>query len=237
MWRADRLLLAAPQLQHLALDRPHRRPRLLAAATRSRPAQAPLARTTVVGAQLLLAAGATHPRARQPLALEDSVDHLGPGPHLAPRGDQRRRQHLRQRPRIDRRLARREDAAVERGRQPRLQLAAAPRRQPLRLQLERALQVVDAGAAAPPRRGRARRAAPPAARSRCSLPSPPPARRRTPDRAAPPPGSAPAAPARRRSARRPAPASRPRRGSLRRPARRARAPPPAPRAAPRARRS
>ena len=82
--------------------------------------------------------------AREPLTLEDTVDDLGAGADLDPLRRAGREQSAGQRPRVDRRLAGREDAAVERGRQPRLQLAAAARRQPLRLQLERALQVVDA---------------------------------------------------------------------------------------------
>ena len=103
------------------------------------------------------------------------------------------------------------------GRQARLELAAAARRQPLGLEPERALQVVDAAqlrrlvAVEGDVEGALLR------RSRCSPRSPPPARRRTPGRAGPRPGSSPAAPARRRPARRPAPASRRRRG-WRRPA-------------------
>ena len=61
-----------------------------------------------------------------------------------PRRGERREQRRGQRPRVDRRLAGRVDAAVEGRGEARLELAAAARRQPLGLEAERALQVVDA---------------------------------------------------------------------------------------------
>ena len=106
------------------------------------PDQAPVARTTWLGAQLLAGRGA---HAGEPLALEQTPSTTSvPVRTSTPSARERRQQRRGQRPRVDRRLAGRVDAAVEGGRQARLQLAAAARRQPLGLEPERALQVVDA---------------------------------------------------------------------------------------------
>ena len=137
---AGRGAVAAPQLHHLSLDRAHRRAGVLREPFGpSRPG--PVRQHDRLGPQLLAGGG---PHSGEALALEDPADHVGARPHLAADESERRQQRRGQRPRVDRRLAGRVDATVEGRRQARLQLAAAARRQPLGLEAERALQIVDA---------------------------------------------------------------------------------------------
>ena len=75
---AGRGAVAGPQLDHLSLDRAHRRAGVLGQPVRpARPG--PVRQHDRLGPQLLAGGG---PHAGEALALEDPVDHVGAGPHL-----------------------------------------------------------------------------------------------------------------------------------------------------------
>ena len=180
------------QLEHLALDRAHRRARLARAATRPAPAQAPLASTTASARSSSPAAVRT-PARRSPST--DAVDHLGAGAQLG------RRPRAAPRPGRAPAPAGRSTAspaawtppceARESGPARARGSGAAPATRP-RGRARAAGR--GRGAAAPPRRGRARRAARRSPRdTRSPRRSPPPARRRSPARARPQRASSPAA--------------------------------------------
>jgi len=94
-----------------------------------------------VTCQQVLAVPRAH--AFQSLAGQDRRDHVGATPDLGALGGKRRKQRCRHPPGVDCGLVGSVDATVERGGEAGLQLAAAPRRQPLGAKTEGALQVVD----------------------------------------------------------------------------------------------
>ena len=146
MWRAGGSPSRRAQLEHLALDRAHRRAAPAPAATRSRPTRRRWrGRPASASKSPSLPSRPAVRTPDEPLALEEPVDDLGPGPHLdalclaAP-------------PAAPRVSARGSTAASPAAKTPPWNEGVRPgsrsrqraRRQPLGLELERALQVVDA---------------------------------------------------------------------------------------------
>ena len=142
MRRAQRLVGGAAQGEDLALDGAHRRPRVRRAATRRCPDHQPAA-STVWPARSSRPSAVRTPR--EPIAVDDRLGGLAPGDQLAARALERRDQRRDQRARVDLALVARVDARRRpRSAKPGLELAALARAQPLRVEPERALQLVAA---------------------------------------------------------------------------------------------